>query len=241
MEPHAFETPDGIPVTAVTADEMRAVDRIAVTDLGLDLPVMMENAGRNLADRVAARDPPTVTVLAGNGGNGGGGLAGARHLANRDIGVEVRLDRPPRGLDGAAGRQLDLLEAMAVTVDVGPADWDPGGVVVDAIVGYGVTGPLRGTAAALVRRLEESTAPVISLDVPTGVDASTGEAFKPHVTADEVLTLALPKTGLQGQSTQLTLADIGLPATVYGRLGIDYTTPFAGGAIVPLEPVGTRV
>jgi NAD(P)H-hydrate epimerase len=78
-----FRTPEGIPVPAVTAEQMREVDRIAVEDFGLGILQMMENAGRNLAanlmEMLASMDGE-VTVLAGAGGNGGGGLRSARHL-----------------------------------------------------------------------------------------------------------------------------------------------------------------
>jgi NAD(P)H-hydrate epimerase len=93
-----FETGDGDAVTAVTAEEMRAVDRVAVEEFGVDLLQMMENAGRTLA--LAARErraSEPVAVVAGDGGNGGGGLACARHLANHSIPVAVALDREPDG------------------------------------------------------------------------------------------------------------------------------------------------
>jgi NAD(P)H-hydrate epimerase len=84
-----WETPTGVRVPGVTADEMRAVDRVAVDDVGLQLLQMMENAGRGLATVVRSRQPERVVVVAGNGGNGGGGLACARHLANRGVEVSV--------------------------------------------------------------------------------------------------------------------------------------------------------
>ncbi|WP_435182210.1 NAD(P)H-hydrate epimerase [Halorussus sp. AFM4] len=80
MSESAFKTTAGVPVPAVTADEMREIDRVGVNDIGLKLLQMMENAGRNLAGRIRKRNPDHVAVLAGNGGNGGGGLACVRHL-----------------------------------------------------------------------------------------------------------------------------------------------------------------
>ena len=89
MTRNSFRTPTGRDVTAVTADEMRAVDRVAVEEVGLQLLQMMENAGRILAWHVReVRDERgPVIVVAGNGGNGGGGMAYARHLVNRGIQV----------------------------------------------------------------------------------------------------------------------------------------------------------
>jgi len=95
---------------------------VAVEEFGLSLLQMMENAGRNLAGHVCDVGSQPVVVLAGNGGNGGGGLCAARHLANRDLDVSVVLDRPPENLDGAAHSQYETLAAMGVPVDEGVTD-----------------------------------------------------------------------------------------------------------------------
>ena len=236
MIPAAFETDDGTPVTAVTADEMREVDRVAVEDVGVGLLTMMENAGRNLATHVGPRNPGDVTVLAGNGGNGGGGMACARHLVNHGVPVSVVLDRRPDELDGAAARQYRIVGAMDVSVGVGPSAFDPGTVVVDALVGYGLEGPLRGTAAALVEDLDAAPAEVVSLDVPSGLDATTGEAAGSAVRPGAVVTLALPKTGLREVDGRVFLADIGLPSVVFERAGIEYEPPFGREYVVEIEP-----
>jgi len=102
MTTHDFRTESGRQVAAVTAAEMRDVDRTAVEEFGLSLLQMMENAGRNLARHVRDTGHEPVVVLAGNGGNGGGGLCAARHLANREVDVSVVLDRSPENLEGAA-------------------------------------------------------------------------------------------------------------------------------------------
>jgi NAD(P)H-hydrate epimerase len=91
----AFRTDGGIDVPAVTADGMRAVDRVAVEDVDLGLLQMMENAGRILAETAVEMAPEgEIAVFAGGGGNGGGGLCSARHLANRGRDVTIVLDRP---------------------------------------------------------------------------------------------------------------------------------------------------
>jgi len=228
METDAFQTPTGRSVTAVTAEEMRAVDEVAVEDFGISLLQMMEHAGRNLAALVRADDPDSVVVLAGNGGNGGGGLCAARHLSNRNVPVSVVLDRPPEGLDGAARTQYETLAAMGISVDsVETAiDQSASATVIDALVGYGLDGALRGTAADLVERVSDADAPVVSLDVPSGTNATTGERAGPAVDPDRVVTLALPKTGLTSLDARVTLADIGLPTGVYASLDIPYSIPF---------------
>lgn len=169
-----------------------------------------------------------VTVLAGNGGNGGGGLCCARHLANRGVPVSAVLDRDPTDLDGVARTQYEILVSMDVAIDHGVEALSPRGseTVVDALVGYGLDGPLRGTAAQLANEVEDLSATVVSLDVPSGMNATTGERAGAAIEPDRVVMLALPKTGLKALETALYLADISIPAGVYGVLDLPYTTPF---------------
>ena len=228
MEVNIFQTATGKALTAVTASEMEAVDRVAVDEFGISLLQMMENAGRNLAWHICDTRTGPVIVLAGNGGNGGGGLCAARHLANRDIPISVVLDRHPDELDGAARTQYETLVAMDVRVDHGSDALvtQDIGTVVDALVGYGLNGPLRGTAGELVEYINERDAAVVSLEIPSGMDATTGEQSGPCVEPDRVVTLALPKMGLSEVKTNLYLADIGIPAGIYESLDIQYSNPF---------------
>ncbi|TKX37643.1 NAD(P)H-hydrate epimerase [Halorubrum sp. CGM5_25_10-8B] len=244
MDGSAFEDPDGRPVTAVTAAEMRAVDRAAVEAIGLDLRRMMEHAGRGLAEavldvRLSDGSDGHVAVLAGNGGNGGGGLACARHLANRDLPVRVVLDRDPAALDGVTAEQLRILEAMDVSIGSpdGDAEVDAAldGLVVDALIGYGLTGAPRGAAAELIEAAGDTAETVVSLDVPSGTDATTGETPGAAVEPDHTVTLALPKTGLAAIGGDLRLVDLSIPATVYDRLDIEYEDPFGDEFAVPLS------
>jgi NAD(P)H-hydrate epimerase len=228
MDSTKFRTESGQPVPAVTAAEMRDVDQVAVDEYGLELLQMMENAGRNLAYHVRNMATGSVTVLAGSGGNGGGGLCCARHLANRDVAGSVILDREPDELKSGARTQFATLAAMDVPIDVGEAalsrrDTD---ILVDALVGYGLDGSLRGTTAELAHSANSKDAPVVALDVPSGVNATTGEEDGIAITAERVLTLALPKTGLTSVSAELYLGDIAIPAGVYETLDIPYDSPF---------------
>ena len=230
MTRNTFRTPAGHEVTAVTAAGMREVDRVAVEEVGLQLLQMMENAGQALAWHVrTVRDDESVVVVAGDGGNGGGGLTCARHLANRDVPVRVVLDRPSEDLSGAAAHQCRILDATDVTVGTGPEAidrFDEPTVHVDALVGYGVRGEVRPPAANHIEALNRIADLVVSLDVPSGMDATTGDTNGVRVHPDRTVTLALPNTGLDAVDGALYLADIGIPATVYDRLDIDYEPPF---------------
>ncbi|RCU44371.1 NAD(P)H-hydrate epimerase [Haloplanus salinus] len=229
MTTDAFVTASGTHVPAVTAETMRDVDRVAVEDVGLQLLQMMENAGRTLAHRVAATGEEPVVVVAGNGGNGGGGLACARHLHNHDVRVAVVLDRDPDALSGAAAQQYGILDATDVSVTSGVeelAAFDRIGVLVDALIGYGLDGPIRDPARSFVEETNRRGSSVVSLDVPSGIDATTGETLGAAVHPETTVSLALPKTGLRTGAGQLVLADIGIPRVVYDRLDIAYDDPF---------------
>jgi len=220
---------------------MREVDRIAVEEFGLELLQMMENAGRNLAGNaleMLATTAGEVTVLAGGGGNGGGGLCCTRHLHNRGLCVNLLLDRAPGALGAAAAAQLRVLQAAGVH-PLEPAQAETvlrrAGLVVDALIGYSLRGAPRGRAAELIALCNAHAARVLALDVPSGLDATTGDAPGVVIRAERTLTLALPKTGLLHTPGDLYLADIGIPPEVYQRLGLAITSPFAERYWVRLE------
>ncbi|MGQ4556131.1 NAD(P)H-hydrate epimerase [Halobellus sp. GM3] len=238
MSKALFRTAPGVRVPAVTADEMRAVDRVATDEVGVTLLQMMENAGRVLADHVHEMGGESAVVVAGNGGNGGGGLACARHLANHGVDVEVVLDRAPERLRDAAAHQYHTLEEMGLPTRVGGdalAASRDASVVVDSLVGYGLRGDVRAPARELIERMNRLRAPTVSLDVPSGTDATTGDARGATVDPDRVVTLALPKTGLVPYDGALFLGDIGVPRTVYDRLDIEYEPPFGSQQWVALR------
>ena len=247
-----FETPGGESVPAVTAEEMREVDRVTVEEIGLPLLSMMENAGRSLALEVYEHlddqdeadqgetgqdDGPSgsVAVLAGGGGNGGGGLCCARHLANRGLDVRVVLDRDPDDLEGASAAQWQALRATdATTTASHDLALDGAVVAVDAIFGYGLQGAPRGRASVLIGALDSFSGWTLSVDLPSGLDATTGERPGIVVAPDRTMTLALPKPGLTEASGELVLADLAIPALAFEQAGIEYEPPFEGGYRVPL-------
>ena len=235
MHATAFSTATGETVPAITADQMQSVDRIATEEFGLSLPQMMEHAGRTLARAAIAFEGSEVTVLAGSGGNGGGGLACARHLASRGRLHSVVVDRSPAAFEGAAADQLQLLDRMAVRIDTGalPAATEID-LLVDSLIGYGLTGAPYGNAAELIEAATESGVRTLSLDVPSGVDSTSGERPGVAIEPDRTLTLALPKTGLIGGAEPLLLGDLGIPAAVYELAEIPYSHPFGDKFVVRL-------
>jgi NAD(P)H-hydrate epimerase len=219
-------------IPAVTAEQMREVDRLAVGEFGLLLIQMMENAGIRLAELALQRfEPQAVVVLCGPGGNGGGGLVAARHLANHGVRVAVTVAADRVRLGEVPRHQLSILERMEVPVTPEPMKAD---LVLDALIGYSLHGDPRGRAAELIGWANDQEAPVCSLDVPSGLDATTGDVRDPCVRATATLTLALPKTGLAGAGVvgELYLADISIPPVVYAKLGMELGAVFFSGPIL---------
>jgi NAD(P)H-hydrate epimerase len=249
MTASSFVTNGGVVVPAITADQMREVDRIAVEETGPNLYQMMENAGRNLAlSAIELLGPAwrtgSVVVLAGTGGNGGGGICAARHLANRGVDVSVAVT-DESGLREVPAQQLAIYRGtrgQLIGVDH-VATLDPS-LIIDAVIGYSLAGPLRGAALHLIEWANETAVPCLCLDVPSGLDSTTGESLGARVTATRTTTLALPKTGLDSDAVgDLWLADIGIPTETYRRAGLAVPSGIFGDEFtVPIEarspPVG---
>lgn len=241
MNRELFSTANGDPIPAVTAAEMAEIDRIAIEEFGLQLRQMMEHAGRTLAKRVLDGDGD-CTVVAGGGGNGGGGLACSRHLATRNRLNGVVCDRPASEYTDPPATHLSLVETSGA--EIVDATSEPAKAkatireadsVVDALIGYGLSGAPRGIASELIAAME-STAQIVSLDVPSGIDATTGEAAGAVVTPTTTVTLALPKTGLTAVGGELLCADLGIPPAVYEAAGISYANPFGDQFSVGVRP-----
>jgi len=202
----------------LTSDEMGQADRLAM-DGGVPGLELMENAGRAVAEEVSARFPDAseVAVLCGPGNNGGDGFVAARHLL--DKGYTVRL-----GFKGDASRLPQDAAAMAKawTGAIEPlraALLSRAEIVVDALFGAGLARPIEGDFAALIEAVNASGLPVVAVDVPSGVDGTTGAIKGIAVCAAVTVTffrlkpghLLLPGRELCGETR---VADIGIPESV---------------------------
>ncbi len=238
-----FTTESGVVIPAITADQMREVDRIAVQETGPNLYQMMEHAGRSLASFALelmgkAWKQASYVILAGSGGNGGGGICAARHLANRNLNVRLCITDPD-GLGTVPALQRDIFRfTSGREVSLDALENEPVDLIIDAIIGYSLRGAPRGPALKFIRWANNHQAPVLSLDIPSGVDATTGDTAGESIEAAATMTLALPKTGLVPEKTgRLTLADLGIPGAVYEKKRIDYADPFEGRFQVVLQPL----
>lgn len=113
-------------------------------------------------------------------------------------------------------------------------------LVVDALIGYGLDGPPRGWVAEIIEQINTRASSIVALDVPTGLNATTGKAYAPRIAATATMTLALPKTGLLAPQAQpyvgtLYLADIGVPDVLYRQMGLAVGPIFAQAAVIRLS------
>ena len=244
-----FEAMDIGKIPWITTSQMIEVDRLMVEKFGIGMIQMMENAGRNLArlaaDRFLDSKPATksVGILAGSGGNGGGALVAARFLHNWGAAVAVILTRDIDKLSDVTRIQAGILERMGISLATSLdeiAESRPD-LILDGLIGYSLLGQPRGKAAELISWANEQPAPVLALDLPSGVDATSGEVCQPSIVAEATMTLALPKKGLQivdpDRVGELYLADIGVPPQLYCEPGLDLAVPqlFQGNAVLRLR------
>ena len=240
-----FLTDKGIEVPSVTTEQMIEIDRVAMEETGPNLFQMMENAGRNLA--LAALDclgeswaMANIVILAGSGGNGGGGICAARHLANRGAKVKLCLSSPDR-LQEVPKWQRHIFQFTSdkeIEISELKASSEPVDIIIDALIGYSLRAAPRGNALELIQWANNTGAPILSLDIPSGVDSTTGETPGEYIHARWTMTLALPKTGLLPNKTgELILADIGIPPDAYSwkTLQLKYTPPFGDRFRIPLQ------
>ena len=241
---------DSQEVPYLSTDQMIEVDRAMMEDFKIDLFQMMENAGRNLAHlaRVRFLDIDLVgkkiVLLAGTGGNGGGALVAARRLHTWGAQVQVVLTQPGSAFKPVPGHQLDILKRMKVSVadakDISRVE--PPDLIIDGLIGYRLKGLPEGPAADLIGWANGQEVPILSLDVPSGVDATSGTVFDPAICATATMTLALPKEGLRAPGVdkhvgELYLADIGVPPALYEKPPLELKVGhlFAESEIVRLK------
>ena len=198
-----------------TAEEMRATDAWAIEERGIASLDLMERAGEGLA-RVVARCAPggRVVVVCGKGNNGGDGLVAARLLRQAGREVDVLAAAPPEDLRGDAAEQLRRLPGdPPVPFDATRLEGAAG--LVDALLGTGATGPAR--EPAVIEAINAAGAPVVAADVPSGVNASTGEIEGAAVQAVATATFHRAKPGLwihpgKAHAGTVEVIDIGIPA-----------------------------
>ena len=208
----------------VTAAQMRDLDRQAIDEYHIPSLILTEHAALRVVEVLEARHGPLggqrITVVCGPGKNGEDGLAIARQLSCRHVEVSVGLAGKPGSYSGDAAIYLKMLEAYRVQIlDISHLQFAQTDVIVDALYGTGIEGPVTGAAAEIIHLINQSGRPVLAVDIPSGLPADTGIAAGPVVRATTTVTFAFPKFGLlqypgAAATGELVIADICLPTAI---------------------------
>jgi NAD(P)H-hydrate epimerase len=214
-------------VPILSCAEVRALEARAIQTLGISSLILMENAGRGIAELLHSLGiSGKVAICCGKGNNGGDGLVVARHLDARQVPVQVLLFARPDELSPDSAANYHILDRAGIRVDVHAygkldtetlradltaADW-----IVDCLFGTGLSGPLRDPFDTIVRVINDSPARVMAADIPSGLDGDTGQPLGPTVRAHHTATLLAWKKGFLSESArpwtgQVHLIPIGLP------------------------------
>jgi NAD(P)H-hydrate epimerase len=214
-------------IPALTRSQVRELDRRATAEFGVPSIVLMENAGRGAAELLLELGiKGRVVICCGKGNNGGDGLVIARHLDRRRVPVTVLLFAEPNEVVGDARINLDIVRAADLSVQVFPkplpelgtirsllasADW-----VVDALFGTGLSGAIQNPLAEVVELINANRARVLAVDLPSGLDADTGDPLGPTVKAEHTATFVAYKLGFLSPvayawTGTIHVIDIGAP------------------------------
>jgi hydroxyethylthiazole kinase-like uncharacterized protein yjeF len=199
----------------ITSEEMAVVDANAEA-LGVPRKQLMESSGNAVARvvRETADSDDEVALICGRGNNGGDAFVAARFLDDYDVSVHLfgRAETITTDIAAENWAALKRAELNAEEVrDAADLDFGSPDVIVDAMLGTGVTGALREPEATAAETINDADATVVAVDVPSGVDADTGEAVGTAVDADHVVTFHDDKPGLSNVDAEVTVADIGIP------------------------------
>ncbi len=207
-----------------TAAQIKALDRLASEQYGIPLRQLMENAGKRIFDEIIEIFPDRkFAVFCGKGNNGGDGFVVARLLKESGRDVKVYLTHPEEAFGGIAKIAFDKLKQENVEVfDLADAV-EEDAVVIDALLGISVSGEPRGKIKTAIDRINSMHHTVVSVDIPSGLSADTGDAAGSVVKADYTYTLALDKVGLNvspGKDLcgKKKVLDIGIPEEAVSEL-----------------------
>ncbi len=212
---------------AVTTAVMKEMDRRSIHEYGLPGAVLMENAGACVAEAAVQGVLPvdgSVLVMAGAGNNAGDGFVAARYLANRGFQVRVVTAVEESACSEDAAMYLAVIKKMGIEItrwrDGQHVDKGDVGAILDSLLGTGLSGPLRAPYDQMIQAVNEADAPVVAVDIPSGLNGDTGEVATVAVKAHTTVTFALPKAGLYlGEGPWLAgriiVGDIEMPRSVY--------------------------
>jgi hydroxyethylthiazole kinase-like uncharacterized protein yjeF len=246
-------------IPVLTGDQMRGADRRAIEDLGIPASVLMENAGRGVADAVRTRFPRVQRplFLCGKGNNGGDGFVAARRLL--DLAPRVLLVGPRSDVKGEAHAKMAAFESAGGRVEVAEtaADWArltgdrTADLIVDAILGTGLRAAPSGLASTVIADVVAWAAardlPVVAVDVPSGLSSDSGDVGWESIRATLTVSLQAPKRchalpGASERCGEVWITDIGIPRSVLAEAGslLEWIEPSDVTAVYPVRGPGSH-
>ncbi len=213
----------------LSVKKIRALDRKATEKYGIPSLVLMENAGRAVAEvtlKLLNRLPvhPLIAIFCGGGNNGGDGFVTARYLLNKGCRIRVYLLKNPTEISGDALTNLKILQNLQVKIKILTSnllkklsqELQLVNIVIDAILGTGIKGNISDTYSKVIRIINQSNKPVIAVDIPSGLDGDTGLFLGDCIQAKITVTMGYPKKGFLNPEAKkflgkVVVADIGYP------------------------------
>ena len=246
----------------VTAAEMRQIDQDTIEGIGIPGIVLMETAGSAIVRAIEQYYPTCqrIGIFAGKGNNGGDGIVIARQLAHIGRDVRLFLVSPPDNFTGEAQTNLQIAKNLGLRIEEMLTDAALGSdffverstslthiasceLLVDAIFGTGLRGTVRDPIATVINAINRLPTPILSVDLPSGLDADTGHSLGTCVRADRTVTIGLPKRGLLMHpgaelAGKLEVVDIGFPESVIDaqNIKVNWTTAAQAAQWIPPRP-----
>lgn len=209
----------------ITKEQARKIDKFAQKKLGISTLLLMENAGRATSDAALEmlKDSGKVAIFCGRGNNGGDGFVCARHLVTRGVGVGVYLAARHDDVKNEARVNLDILKALGISINevmdretLDKIEFKKYSLIIDALLGVGLSGEIKGIVENIISSINNSGIPVLSVDIPSGLNADTGEVLGICTVATKTITFVSKKTGMAEVNSshycgEILVRDIGLP------------------------------
>ena len=223
----------------VTAAEMRKIDQDTIEGIGIPGIVLMETAGREIVRAIDCHYPDAqrIGILVGKGNNGGDGMVIARQLAHAGRDAHIFLGSPSDSFTGAARTNLEIANNLGLHIEETLADVSTHikshkcELLIDAILGTGLHSDVREPISTIINKINKLSIPILAVDLPSGLDADTGNPLGTCVKADRTVTIGLPKRGLllhpgAELAGKLEIVDIGFPRQVIDaqNIKVNWTT-----------------
>lgn len=215
----------------LNTDEMKRLEGHAVGKFNISLEQMMQNAGKAVFDVVIkeiikGNSDMNILVLSGKGNNGGDALVTARLLAQNNINIVVSLPYPDDSLSAMSQNELKKIKSSGILIkrSFESIDLSKFDLIIDALFGFSLTGDPYAKETEIIEQINCSQIPVLSVDVPSGLDVHNGIIGDPTITANYTVALGMPKKGMKKNYEiigKLFLGDLGIPDLAYRDMKYD--------------------